>query len=108
MKSLVVSFLSFVFCLISLASSAAAMQTDRAVDAAAIRAHIESIFQAFIDGDEEKIFAKHYRLAWLSRGSRGLSKLDDNHHGSVETCEQPKNFLLHRNDVQGSDFDVTL
>src|ERR1044071_4679577 len=28
-------------------------------DAAAIRAHIESIFQAFIDGDEDKIFATH-------------------------------------------------
>ena len=32
---------------------------DRAADAAAIRAHIESIFQAFIDGDEQKIFATH-------------------------------------------------
>lgn len=34
-------------------------QTDRAADAAAIRAHIESIFQAFIDGDIEKIFTTH-------------------------------------------------
>jgi hypothetical protein len=34
-------------------------QTDRAADAAAIRAHIESIFQAFIDGDIEKIFSTH-------------------------------------------------
>ncbi len=34
-------------------------QTDRAADAAAIRTHIESIFQAFIDGDIEKIFATH-------------------------------------------------
>ena len=33
--------------------------TDRTADAAAIRAHIESIFQAFIDGDEQKIFATH-------------------------------------------------
>jgi ketosteroid isomerase-like protein len=32
---------------------------DRSADAAAIRAHIESIFQAFIDGDEQKIFATH-------------------------------------------------
>jgi ketosteroid isomerase-like protein len=32
---------------------------DRAADAAAIRAHIESIFQAFIDGDVEKIHATH-------------------------------------------------
>jgi hypothetical protein len=34
-------------------------QEDRAADAAAIRAHIESIFQAFIDGDEDKIHATH-------------------------------------------------
>jgi ketosteroid isomerase-like protein len=34
-------------------------EPDRAADAAAIRAHIESIFQAFIDGDEQKIFATH-------------------------------------------------
>src|SRR5215831_15001820 len=34
-------------------------QEDRAADAAAIRAHIESIFQAFIDGDVEKIYATH-------------------------------------------------
>lgn len=35
-------------------------QTDpRAADRAAIRAHIESIFQAFIDGDVDKIFSTH-------------------------------------------------
>jgi len=34
-------------------------QQDRAADAAAIRAHIESIFQAFIDGNEDKIYATH-------------------------------------------------
>ena len=33
--------------------------SDRGADAAAIRAHIESIFQAFIDGDQDKIFATH-------------------------------------------------
>ena len=37
----------------------ASSSDDRAADAAAIRAHIESIFQAFIDGDEDKIFATH-------------------------------------------------
>ena len=40
-------------------ASATAEGTDRAADAAAIRAHIESIFQAFIEGDEQKIFATH-------------------------------------------------
>ena len=34
-------------------------QEDRAADAAAIRAHIESIFQAFIDGDVDKIHVTH-------------------------------------------------
>jgi Domain of unknown function (DUF4440) len=32
---------------------------DSAADAAAIRANIESIFQAFIDGDTDKIYATH-------------------------------------------------
>jgi hypothetical protein len=40
-------------------ASATTAETDRTADAAAIRAHIESIFQAFIDGDEQKIFATH-------------------------------------------------
>ena len=40
-------------------ASVTTAQTDRAADATAIRAHIESIFQAFIDGDEQKIFATH-------------------------------------------------
>lgn len=36
-----------------------AAQQDRTADAAAIRAHIESIFQAFIDGDIDKIHRTH-------------------------------------------------
>jgi hypothetical protein len=34
-------------------------QSGQAADAAAIRAHIESIFQAFIDGDVNKIYSTH-------------------------------------------------
>ncbi len=34
-------------------------EPDRAADAEAIRAHIGSIFQAFIDGDEQKIYDTH-------------------------------------------------
>jgi hypothetical protein len=41
------------------AHSPAVGEDDRSADAAAIRAHIESIFQAFIDGDEDKIYATH-------------------------------------------------
>ena len=40
-------------------ANAATGDEERAADAAAIRAHIESIFQAFIDGDQDKIFATH-------------------------------------------------
>jgi ketosteroid isomerase-like protein len=43
--------------ILSLAFTANAQ--ERPADVAAIRAHIESIFQAFIDGDEDKIFATH-------------------------------------------------
>src|SRR5262245_15211243 len=39
--------------------SALEIQDTRTADAAAIRAHIESIFQAFIDGDIDKIYATH-------------------------------------------------
>jgi Domain of unknown function (DUF4440) len=51
------------------------LQNNRAADAAAIRAHIESIFQAFIDGDEDKIFATHSE-DWRGflEGSRGPIK----------------------------------
>ena len=44
---------------LAFAANAASVNDDRAADAAAIRAHIESIFQAFIDGDQDKIFATH-------------------------------------------------
>ena len=52
--------LVLVLCLsVSAYASIANDDAARAADAAAIRAHIESIFQAFIDGDEQKIFATH-------------------------------------------------
>ena len=44
---------------VALVANAATGDEERAADAAAIRAHIESIFQAFIDGDQDKIFATH-------------------------------------------------
>src|SRR5215510_13817311 len=40
-------------------STVAYGQKDRAADAAAIRAHIESICQAFVDWDVDKIYATH-------------------------------------------------
>jgi hypothetical protein len=48
-----------ILCFLCFFVAKASSSDDRAADAAAIRAHIESIFQAFIDGDEDKIFATH-------------------------------------------------
>lgn len=62
MKTLVFSIISFVLGVALVAATTTASgsnEPDRAADTAAIRAHIESIFQAFIDGDEKKIFDTH-------------------------------------------------
>jgi hypothetical protein len=62
LKTLVFSIVSFALGvgLVSMSTTASSStEPDRAADAAAIRAHIESIFQAFIDGDEKKIFDTH-------------------------------------------------
>ena len=62
LKSVFKSCSIFVLCFLCLfvaQTFAANSSDDRAADAAAIRAHIESIFQAFIDGDEARIFATH-------------------------------------------------
>ncbi|HKY45475.1 MAG TPA: hypothetical protein VJM50_20445, partial [Pyrinomonadaceae bacterium] len=61
-KTLSFSIVSFALgvVLVSMTTTAtSSAEPDRAADAAAIRAHIESIFQAFIDGDEKKIFETH-------------------------------------------------
>ena len=62
-KTLVVAIVSFglgaaIFTAATPVSSSIT-NDPRAADAAAIRAHIESIFQAFIDGDIQKIHATH-------------------------------------------------
>lgn len=56
---------------------------DRIADSAAIRAHIESIFQAFIDGDVDKIYATHSE-DWRGflEGSRVPIKGIDNYMAS--------------------------
>ena len=56
MKPILLSIASFALGAVCFASVS---QTDRAADAAAIRAHIGSIFQAFIDRDEQKIYDTH-------------------------------------------------
>ena len=56
MKFVILSLVSFALGAVCFAG---VTQQDRTADAAAIKAHIGSIFQAFIDGDEQKIFATH-------------------------------------------------
>lgn len=56
MKTIYLSLASFVLGAVCFATLA---QPDQTADAAAIRAHIGSIFQAFIDGDEQKIYDTH-------------------------------------------------
>lgn len=65
---------------VALTSAAAAAQTrgaDRPADSAAIRAHIESIFQAFVDKDRAKLQATHGKewrgfTPWSGHVIRGL------------------------------------
>src|ERR1044071_8219446 len=60
------------------ATCGAAPQDDRKADRDAIRAHIDSIFQAFIDKDKEKLRATHHQN-WLGylEGSRTMIKAVD-------------------------------
>lgn len=52
---------------------------SRAADVAAIRAHIESIFQAFIDGDVDKILATHSEdwRGFLDRSRAPIKGIDE-------------------------------
>ena len=58
LKTLAFSIVSFVLG-VALVSMTTTATEERPTDTAAIRAHIGSIFQAFIDGDEQKIFDTH-------------------------------------------------
>lgn len=61
-KTLAFSIVSFTLGVVFVSMTTTASSStapDYAAEAAAIRAHIESIFQAFIDGDEKKIFDTH-------------------------------------------------
>ncbi len=59
MKLISLSIASFVLGALGVVCFASVTQQNRAADAEAIRAHIGSIFQAFIDGDEQKIYDTH-------------------------------------------------
>src|SRR6185369_907660 len=94
--------------------SFAANAQERPADAAAIRAHIESIFQAFIDGDQDKIFATHSD-DWRGflEGSRAPIKgIDDYMRANGIEWPRPANapkltpYLPAGTTYKVSDFDV--
>ncbi len=70
-----------------------ATQDNRAADAAAIRAHIESIFQAFIDGDIEKIHATHSEdwRGLLEGSSTPIKGIDEYMRANGIECPRPAN-----------------
>jgi hypothetical protein len=103
----------FVVALLLVISFAANAQ-ERPADAAAIRAHIESIFQAFIDGDQDKIFATHSD-DWRGflEGSRAPIKgIDDYMRANGIEWPRPANapkltpYLPAGTTYKVSDFDV--
>jgi hypothetical protein len=87
---------------------------DRAADAAAIRAHIESIFQAFIDGDEQKIFATHSEdwRGFLEGTSKPIKGIDEYMRANGIDWPKPANaekrgpYLPNGTTYKVSNFDV--
>jgi len=78
LRTLGLSLFSFILVIAIFAASTSALsyiQDDRAADRAAIRAHIDSIFQAFINKDAAALRATHARN-WLGylEGSRTMIK----------------------------------
>src|SRR6266436_5434353 len=70
--------------LVMAATLGAAPQDDRAADREAIRAHIDSIFQAFINKDAAKLRATHHQN-WLGylEGSRTMIHGVDGYMGTT-------------------------
>src|SRR5919107_350497 len=93
---------------------AVASTDERAADAAAIRAHIESIFQAFIDGDEDKIFATHSEdwRGFLEGSRTPIKGIDDYMRANGIEWPRPANapkltpYLPAGTTYKVSDFDV--
>ena len=89
-------------------------EKERAADAAAIRAHIESIFQAFIDGDEQKIFATHSEdwRGFLEGSRTPIKGIDEYMRANGIEWPKPANaakpgpYLPNGTTYKVSDFDV--
>jgi hypothetical protein len=87
---------------------------ERSADAAAIRAHIESIFQAFIDGDQDKIFATHSEdwRGFLEASRAPIKGIDEYMRANGIEWPRPANaskttpYLPPGTTYKVSDFDV--
>lgn len=109
-KTLLICFV----CFAAVASASAVDQNDRAADVAAIRAHIESIFQAFIDGDEQKIFATHSEdwRGFLEGSRTPIKGIDDYMRANDIDWPKPANaprpgpYYPSGTTYKVSDFDV--
>src|SRR5690242_4811664 len=107
--------LVLVLCL-SLSAYASIANDDaaRAADAAAIRAHIESIFQAFIYGDEQKIFATHSEdwRGFLEGSRTPIKGIDEYMRANGIDWSKPANapksgpYFPSKTTYKMSDFDV--
>ena len=90
--------------LVLAATIGAAPQDDRAADREAIRAHIDSIFQAFIDKDAAKLRATHHQN-WLGylEGSRtmihGRDGYMDNVYVDPKTAYGMKSYKIREFDM---------
>src|SRR5215813_8203617 len=87
------SILILCFLCLFVAKASSDATDDRAADAAAIRTHIESIFQAFIDGDEDKIFATHSEdwRGFLEGSRTPIKGIDDYMHANGFEWPRPAN-----------------
>ena len=86
-------------------------QDDRAADRAAIRAHIESIFQAFIDWDVDKIYATHSQdwRGFLDETRTPIKGIDEYMHANGIDWPKVKGSKPQPNPNRGyriTDFDV--
>src|ERR1044071_5011932 len=82
------AFLLFTLCALPFAAFG---QDDRAADRAAIKAHIESIFQAFIDKDNAALRATHAEdwLGYLGDGRTVIKGIGDYMYWNQQNPKQP-------------------
>jgi ketosteroid isomerase-like protein len=85
------SSLPFALCTLLLTVVVAHAQDDRAADRAAIKAHIESIFQAFINKDNAALRATHAEnwLGYLGEGRQMIKGIGDYMQWNEQDPKQP-------------------